>query len=468
MSTPEINAIDQAVAAAYTVSRQWAESDAKVRAGLLDALAGALENNQADLIALADQETHLGSTRLTGEIARTAFQLRGFATEVRNCVPYQTVVDAALAGAPPVGHPRMSRVHQPLGPVAMFSASNFPFAFSVLGGDTASALAAGCPVVVKSHSGHPLLSKAVHAVAQKVLSDLGLPPGLLGLVDGASRVAGTHLVSHPDIAAVAFTGSFQGGTALWKATNERPRPIPFFGELGSINPLLALPHVLERDGDALATTLANSITMGCGQFCTSPGVIVLFDHPASERFVERLSAALHPLSTHTMLTPGMRQGFESGVNHLAGSANARLLFEPMADGAGPAPRLFEVDTDAFIADPALREEMFGPAAVVLKVRSVEHAVAVFEAIGGSLTATLWGLEQDSIDNRTLIRAARQVAGRVLFAGVPTGVAVCHAQQHGGPWPASTRPDTTSVGFSALYRFLRPVALQDAPTWLLEL
>lgn len=466
MSTSDIVAIDQAVAAAHEVSRQWAESGVSVRAGLLDALADALENNQADLIALADQETHLGVPRLTGEVARTAFQLRGFADEVRNGEPYRRVDDPAVAGAPPAGRPALSRVQQPLGPVAMFSASNFPFAFSVLGGDTASALAAGCPVVVKAHSGHPQLSRAVHAVAQKVLSDLNLPAGLLGLVEGASRAAGTHLVTHPQIAAVAFTGSFQGGTALWKAANERARPIPFFGELGSINPLLALPGILERDAEGLATTLASSITMGTGQFCTSPGVILLFEHPASDRFISQLSTALRPRTTHPMLTNGMRQGFEAGVAHLSACNRARAVFEPLPDGEGPAPRLFEIDTDAFIADAALREEMFGPAAVILKVRSVEHAVAVLDAIGGSLTATLWGLDEDTEDNRTIVRAARQVAGRVLFAGVPTGVAVCHAQEHGGPWPASTRPDTTSVGYAALQRFLRPVALQDAPSWAL--
>ncbi|WAH60739.1 aldehyde dehydrogenase (NADP(+)) [Pseudomonas silvicola] len=465
MSSPEIIAIDQAVEAARVASRQWAESDATVRSSLLDALADALEQHQTDLIALADLETNLGTARLTGEVARTAFQLRGFAREVRDGVPYQRVDDEAVAGAPPAGRPALSRVQEPLGPVAMFSASNFPFAFSVLGGDTASALAAGCPVVVKAHSGHPQLSKAVHAVASQVLANCGLPAGLLGLVEGASRAAGTHLVTHPDISAVAFTGSFQGGTALWKAANDRPRPIPFFGELGSINPLLALPEVLEKNGEALASTLASSITMGCGQFCTSPGVIVLFDHPASDRFVDQLCTTLRPLPTHAMLTPGMRQGFESGVAHLAASPQARLLFEPPADSAGPAPRLFEVNTEAFIADPTLREEMFGPAAVVLKIRSVEQAVEVFSAIGGSLTATLWGLDHDTAQNRTLIHAARQVAGRVLFAGVPTGVAVCHAQEHGGPWPASTRPETTSVGYAALQRFLRPVALQDAPAWL---
>jgi NADP-dependent aldehyde dehydrogenase len=380
--------------------------------------------------------------------------------------PYAVVDDQAIAGTPPAGRPRLTRVQQALGPVAMFSASNFPFAFSVLGGDTASALAAGCPVVVKAHSGHPQLSRAVHEVALGVLAAQGLPAGLLGLVEGASRAAGVHLVQHPHIAAVAFTGSYQGGTALWKVANERSRPIPFFGELGSINPLLALPEILEREGEHLAKSLAASITLGCGQFCTSPGVIVLFEHPASERFIEQFAVALQPLSTHRMLTPSMRRGFDDGVARLEHATAARPLLQPHADTEGPAPRLFEVDAQAFIEDTHLREEIFGPAAVVLKVTSVAQAIDVLNAIGGSLTATLWGFEKASEDNLALIRAARQIAGRVLFSGVPTGVAVTAAQQHGGPWPASTQPQSTSVGYAALERFLRPVALQDAPAWLL--
>lgn len=460
----EIQAIDQSVEAAAAVAGFWGASNSAVRAGLLRGLAAGLEQHQQALVTLADEETGLGAARLNGEVARTAFQLRGFASEVEAGVPYKAVDDEAIPGAPPAGRPHLTRVQQALGPVAMFSASNFPFAFSVLGGDTASALAAGCPVVVKAHSGHPRLSRAVHEVAQGVLAALELPAGLLGLVDGASRAAGLHLVSHPQIAAVAFTGSYQGGVALWKAANERARPVPFFGELGSINPLLALPQILQRDGAALASTLAASITSGTGQFCTSPGVIVLLDHPASEQFIAQLSDALQPIKTHRMLTPGMRSGFDSGVAHLSQSKAASLVFTPQADGEGPAPRLFEVDAHAFITDAQLREELFGPAAVVLKVKSVAEAIEVLQAIGGSLTATLWGLEQDSADNRALLSAARQIAGRVLFSGVPTGVAVTHAQQHGGPWPASTHPQSTSVGYAALERFLRPVALQDAPSW----
>lgn len=467
MSTSELHVIDQAVQAAASVADFWAESLSGVRSSLLRGLASALEQHQPTLVALADEETGLGAARLNGEVARTAFQLRGFADAVDAGVPYRTIEDEALPGMPPVGRPRLSLVKEPLGPVAMFSASNFPFAFSVLGGDTASALAAGCPVVVKSHSGHLRLSRAVHEVAQGVLAELNLPRGLLELVDGASRAAGLHLVSHPQIAAIAFTGSYQGGVALWKAANDRARPIPFYGELGSTNPLIALASILEREGQTLAADLATSITNGTGQFCTSPGVIVLFDHPASDRFVEQLSAALQPVKTHRMLTLGMREGFDAGVAHLLQSDAVTPLFEPHSDSEGPAPRLFQIDAQAFIDDAQLREEIFGPAAVILKVASVTQAIAVLHAIGGSLTATLWGFEQATDENRELLRAARRIAGRVLFCGVPTGVAVTRAQQHGGPWPASTQPQSTSVGYAALERFLRPVALQDAPPWALN-
>lgn len=465
-SNPDFAVIDRAVTAAKAAAPTLAEAAPSQRARLLRGLAEALESQQAELVAIADQETGLGPARLNGEVARTAFQLRGFADEVEQGVPYRRVDDGAVAGAPPAGRPHLTRVQVPLGPVAMFSASNFPFAFSVLGGDTASALAAGCPVVVKTHSGHPQLSRAVYELARGVLAEQGWPAGVLGLVESRSRAGGSYLVQHPDIAAVAFTGSYQGGVALWKAANERARPIPFYGELGSINPLVVLPQVLERDGEALAQTLAGSITLGCGQFCTSPGVIVLFDHPASERFAAALGDALRPIATHRMLTDSMRRGFEDGVARIAGHPDVRSLFEPAADGAGPAPRLFETSATAFIADAHLREEMFGPAAVVVKVKSTAEAVAVLEAIGGTLTATLWGVEDDTADNRALVRAAECIAGRVLFGGVPTGVAVCHAQQHGGPWPSSTQPQSTSVGFAALERFLRPVALQDAPAWRL--
>lgn len=461
---PAMAAIDQAVTLAARAATAWAQSSPTKRAALLTALADALEQNRDELVAIADRESGLGAIRLNGEVARTAFQMRGFAAEVEAGTPFRRVDDAAIAGTPPAGRPRLTRVLRPLGPVAMFAASNFPFAFSVLGGDTASALAAGCTVVVKAHSGHPELSRAVYEIARRVIAEQDLPAGVITLVEGASRGAGGYLVKHPQIAAVAFTGSYQGGTALWRLANERQRPIPFFGELGSINPLVALPTALEREGDELAKTLAGSITLGSGQFCTSPGVIVLLESPASERFVAQLADTIRPLKTHRMLTPSMRQGFDEAVAGIA--RHAEEVFKSEADGPGPAPRLFTVTAEQFVDNVHLREEMFGPAALVVMASSLEQVGDVLAAVGGTLTTTLWGVNEASDENLALVRAAEAVSGRVLFSGVPTGVAVCAAQQHGGPWPSSTAPQTTSVGYAALERFLRPVALQDAPNWLL--
>ncbi|HCV40671.1 MAG TPA: aldehyde dehydrogenase, partial [Pseudomonas sp.] len=450
MSTPhnhEFAAVDAVVAKSAATADFWAESSAAQRANLLRGLATALEQQQAALVAIADRESGLGEGRLNGEVARTAFQLRGFASEVEAGVPYRQVDDQAITGAPPAGRPRLTRIQRSLGPVAMFSASNFPFAFSVLGGDTASALAAGCPVVIKPHSGHPELSRVVFDLAAGVVQAQGLPEGLLTLAEAPNRTAGTYLVQHPSIAAVAFTGSYQGGKALWQAANARPRPIPFFGELGSINPLVALPAALEKDSENLAKTLAASITLGCGQFCTSPGVIVLLESPLSQLFVAQLAKEIAPIATHRMLTPGMQQGFEAAAATVA--ANATSVFTPEADGSGPAPRLYATDAASFIANAHLREEMFGPAALIVTAKSIAQATEVLEAVAGTLTTTLWGMENGSDENRQLLRAAQRITGRVLFSGVPTGVAVCHAQQHGGPWPASTAPQTTSVGYAAI-------------------
>lgn len=461
--------IEAVARAAAQVAPVFAGTGAAQRAALLRALADALQGARQQLVPLADEETGLGAARLNGEIDRTVFQLRGFADEAERGEPFAVTHDPAIAGAPPAGRPDLMRVRMPLGPVAMFSASNFPFAFSVLGGDTASALAAGCPVVVKAHPGHPRLSCAVMQLAQAAVAAQGLPAGVLGMVEGAGADVGVRLVQHPAIAAVAFTGSCRGGLALQKLAQSRPRPIPFFGELGSINPVVATPAVLAARGAALAQTLAASIVLGCGQFCTSPGVIVVQRDAASQAFVDALVQALHAQNPHRMLTPAMRSGFEQGV--AAWREHGKL--RPLLDGQGgadapPRPFLAEVQGEDFIADAALHEEVFGPAALVVRVQDTAQATQVLQAVGGSLTVTLWGFGGDAPpaeDEQAVVRTATQMAGRVLFDGVPTGVAVTHAQQHGGPFPSSTAPATTSVGYAAIDRFLRPVALQDAPAWL---
>ena len=457
--------IDAAVTEAHAAFGDWGRSTGEQRAALLRALADGLAAERDKLVAWADLETALGPVRLNGELDRTTFQLRRFADIAQRGVPFESLDDPAVAGGPPAGHPAMVRQRMPLGPVAMFAASNFPFAFSVLGGDTASALAAGCPVVVKGHPGHPGLSQQVFAMIQRVLKAQGLPAGLIGLVQGAGIEVGVDLIRHPLIAAGAFTGSTRGGAALQAEANARPRPIPFYGELGSINPLIALPAALAAKGGELATTLAGSITLGCGQFCTNPGLLVLVDGTESDAFVEQLTLALSKQQPHPMLTAGMRKAFDAGIKGFM-DAGALSLLQGQGAAPAPGPQLLQVSARRFIERAELREEVFGPSSLIVRCANVDEVHAVLAAVGGSLTVTVWGADEDTAENRAIVRSATQIAGRVLFAGVPTGVAVTAAQQHGGPWPASTAPMTTSVGDAALERFLRPVCLQDAPAWLL--
>jgi len=463
-STDQVRA---ACAAATQAAPILAAASPARRAALLRALAEALHEARDRLVPLADGETRLGTARLNGELDRTTFQLRGFATQLETGAAQPLQDDPAIPGAPPVGRPRLTRVGVPLGPVAMFAASNFPFAFSVLGGDTASALAAGCPVVVKAHPGHPELSRAVFELAAGCVLAQGLPAGTLQFVEGAGVEVGVALVRDPAIEAVAFTGSLRGGQALWREANVRPRPIPFYGELGSINPVVALPSAIAANGPTLATTLASSITQGCGQFCTSPGVLIVRDDEPAQSFVRQLAESLAAITPHAMLHAGIRASFNAGVARLHGHAAVKTLLAAPAGGEAPGAHLFATDATSFIADEALREEVFGPACLVVTVRDLDETLAVLAAVQGSLTVTLWGADEDTPDNHRLVAAAERIAGRVLFAGVPTGVAVSAAQQHGGPWPASTQPFSTSVGYAALDRFLRPVALQDAPAWLLD-
>ncbi len=456
-----------ACAAAAEAAPAWAAATPERRAALLNALADALQSAREALVPLADEETQLGPARLNGELDRTAFQLRRFAALAEAGAAQPVQDDAADHAAPPEGRPRLTRVCVPVGPVAVFAASNFPFAFSVLGGDTVSALAAGCPVVVKAHPGHPRLSQAVLGLARACLAALALPEGLLQMVQGAGVEVGQALVRDPAIEAAAFTGSVRGGVALWREANARPRPIPFYGELGSINPVVALPSALTTQGPALATQLAASIVLGCGQFCTRPGLLIARDDEASRSFVRQLAETLAAATPHAMLNAAIRAGFNAGVARLSGRAGVKTLLAAPARGAAPGAHLFATDAAGFLADEVLHEEVFGPSCLVVTVHDLDETLQVLRAVGGSLTVTLWGAEADTPEHRRLVRAAQAVTGRLLFGGVPTGVAVTAAQQHGGPWPSSTNAFTTSVGDAALARFLRPVALQDAPAWLID-
>lgn len=432
-------------------------SDAE-RAAWLEAVAEALDAARDELVEIAHRESHLPLPRLEGEVARTTGQLRLFAAVVRDGAYLEAIIDRANpTGTPP--QPDLRRILRPIGAVAVFSASNFPFAFSVAGGDTASALAVGCPVVVKGHSGHPELSVRTAQIVAEALATAGAPEGVFGLVLG--RDAGRALVQAPAIKAVGFTGSLAGGRALFDLASSRPEPIPFYGELGSINPVVVTPAAAAARTAELAAGLAASFTLGVGQFCTKPGVVLI---PAGAGFESALAAEASAHSGGPMLTPRIAEAFPKGVRRLVEEGGAAVVLgEPGQDASDDdaRPVVLAVDAARVIEKPdVLLEECFGPVTLLVRYADVDERDAVLAAVGGSLTATLHAEPGEDVVELASRLAGR--AGRVLFGGWPTGVAVTWSQHHGGPWPATTSALHTSVGATAVRRFQRPVTFQDAP------
>ncbi|WP_283136747.1 aldehyde dehydrogenase (NADP(+)) [Rhizohabitans arisaemae] len=447
--------VDHAVAAALRAGTAWRRTPAADRAAVLDAAADALAEAAETLWPVADAETRLGETRLRGEIARTAGQFRLFAQVVGDGGYLDAVIDHADPAAVPP-KPDLRRVNHPLpGVVGVFAAGNFPFAFSVAGGDTASALAAGCPVVVKAHPGHPRTSDLVARTVRAALPS----PDLLGLVHGFD--AGGRLARHPGVAAIGFTGSIAGGQAVQALIGERPDPIPFYGELGSANPVVVLPSALRGDVTALARGFAGSLTLGVGQFCTNPGLLFV---PEDDRLLTAVAEAVAATAGGPMLTERIRDGYLGGLDRLAG---LRVLAEGSAGAGEPevVPRVFTADLAEFAAGlPGIAEECFGPAAIVVVYRDPGDLPAVLSRLAGSLTATVHAL--DPAEAAEIAEVLRPLAGRLIWNGWPTGVAVNWAIHHGGPWPASTSPAHTSVGSGAIARWVTPVAYQDWPEGLL--
>lgn len=447
--------LDEIAAAARRAFAVTVASTAAERADWLRAVADALDAARDELVAIADEETHLGTTRLNGEVARTTAQLRLFADAILEGSYLEATIDRPDPSTTPP-RPDLRRMLRPLGPVAVFGASNFPFAFSVAGGDTASALAAGCPVIVKGHSAHARLSQRTAEVVAAALANAGAPDGIFAHVMG--RETGVALVQHPQIRAVGFTGSLHGGRALFDLAQGRPDPIPFYGELSAVNPVLITAAALDARADKLAAGLVGSFTLGAGQFCTNPGVVLV---PAGSGFAERIGAAVAGTSAMPMLTDGIASAFAEGIAGLAARAELEVVAgDPVQQRGTGAPVVLRTTTAAVLADPgALLHECFGPSTLVVEYPDVADALAAVRAVGGSLTATVHA--QPGEDLAPIVDVLTEVAGRVLFAGWPTGVAVSWAQQHGGPWPSTTSIHT-SVGVTALRRFLRPVAYQDAP------
>jgi NADP-dependent aldehyde dehydrogenase len=445
--------LDTIVAAAVAAAPALRRSSGALRAGWLRAIADALDSQKEPLVALGEEETFIPAARLRGEVARTTGQLRMFAGVAEEASYLEATLDSPRPeNVPPV--PDLRRLLAPLGPVAVYSASNFPFAFSVAGGDTASALAVGCPVIVKAHPGHPRLSAAVAALVADALETAGAPAGAFALVAGFE--AGAALVAHPGIRAAAFTGSLRGGRALLDLAAARPDPIPFYGEFGSLNPVLVTPGAdAARAGD-LAQGLADSFQLGLGQLCTKPGLVFV---PAGGAF-ERELASLVAGAPGRLLTDAIADGFRASVGALDEHPGVRRVAGATAQPSdGAAPVVYATDVATLIADDDLLEERFGPTTLLVAYDELADAVAAAERLGGSLTATLHA-EAAELDP-ALVDRLGALAGRVLFAGWPTGVAVTWGQTHGGPWPA-TNSLFTSVGATAVRRFLRPVTYQSAP------
>lgn len=436
-------------------------------ADLLDAIAAKVMDVGDALLERGEAETALPRGRLTMERGRTVGQLKMFAEFIRDGSWVDATIDPADPKRAPLPKPDVRRMLRPRGPVAVFGASNFPFAFSAVGGDTASALAAGCPVIVKGHPSHPGTSELFAAAVLAALHECRLPPGLFALLQGSSHTLGGALVRHPALEAVGFTGSHKAGRALFDLAASRPRPIPVFAEMGSVNPFVILPGALVERGETIARDLAGSMLLGGGQFCTKPGVAFAIGADA-EPFVAALAQHIAAAAPVTMLNGALRDNFTRRASEFSQSRGVKTLVPPKPQGtAAMTPGLFETTAETFQNEPTLREEAFGPGGLVVRCGSIDEALDCVRRIGGSLTGTVQiGGGDDQQATARVLRALESSVGRLIVNGYPTGVEVCHAIVHGGPYPATTDAGSTSVGSSAIRRFARPVAFQDAPDALL--
>ncbi|MGX9936570.1 aldehyde dehydrogenase (NADP(+)) [Advenella kashmirensis] len=435
------------------------------RAEFLETIADNINAIGEFLIERAHVETGLPVARLQGERGRTVNQLRLFAKVVRDGHFLSTSIDQALPERQPVPRADLRLMKIPLGPIAVFGASNFPLAFSVAGGDTTSALAAGAPVIVKAHSAHLGTSELVGRAIQKAVKDNGLPEGVFSLLIGAGRSLGEALVAHPAIKAVGFTGSRQGGLALVNIANNRPEPIPVYAEMSSINPVFLFPAAVANRGEEIAHQFIDSLTLGAGQFCTNPGLVLAIDSPDLKQFTDAATEALAAKATQTMLTPGIYQAYSNGTKLVENISNVhKVASGRKADSQNNQAHaaLFITDAKQFLEKDELQAEMFGPASIIVRAQDISEFVLVAEHLEGQLTATLQIDVDDYSDAKKLLPVLERKVGRILANGFPTGVEVSHAMVHGGPFPSSSNAMFTSVGATAIDRFLRPVCYQDLP------
>jgi 2,5-dioxopentanoate dehydrogenase len=457
--------IQDAIAKATMAFDIYRQTSFAERAEFLEAIADEIMLLGDELIERAHLETGLPEARITGERARTVGQLKLFAAHLREGSFVEAIIDTALPERKPLPRADLRRMMHPIGPVAVFAASNFPLAFSTAGGDTASALAAGCPVVVKAHSSHlgtnELVTTAIINAAQKC----NMPDGVFSSLIGEGSVLGQQLVKHPQIKAIGFTGSFRGGMALLRAAiNEREEPIPVYAEMSSINPVLVLPNKIKQDADAVASQLSASITLGVGQFCTNPGLLFVVKDENTDAFIQKLTQALQQVLPATMLNQTICAAYHKERQQLLSQEDVSAVLRG-DDGSNEfkgSASLAQTTAENFRQNNALQNEVFGPTSLVVICDDKEDLKYTLQALHGQLTGTIFGTADDVKQFQNCIDVLVQKVGRVIYNGVPTGVEVSHAMMHGGPFPATTFAHFTSVGTEALKRFLRPVCYQDCP------
>jgi len=441
-------------------------------AGLLDAIADELAARREALIERAHLETALPAARLEGEHARTVNQARLFAAMVRDGSWLQARIDHAEPNRKPLPKPDIRTMLVGVGPVAVFGASNFPLAISVAGTDTIAAFAARCPAIIKGHPGHPGTCELAAEAIAAAIARLGLPAGMFSMVQGAGHEVGRAIVEHPLTAAVAFTGSLRGGRALADAAANRPRPIPVYAEMGSVNPLFILPGAAAERAEATAHGFVQSVTMGVGQFCTNPGMALAVDGPHLKKFLDATAAAARAAAPATMLHAGIHAAYREGVARLAGVHGVELVASSAVEADArrhqAACTIFAADARLLTESPEMWEEVFGPASIVFRCRTADEMYAAAARLEGSLAAAIHGTEQDLLDHAPLVRLLERKVGRIVFNGYPTGLEVCPSLHHGGPYPATTHSFFTSVGQAAIYRFTRPVCYQAFPEAALPL
>ncbi|MGB5555056.1 MAG: aldehyde dehydrogenase (NADP(+)) [Flavobacteriaceae bacterium] len=456
--------VDQAVQLAYEAFQVYKEMSGAKKAEFLRAIAEEIEAMGDALIQVYVQESGLPEGRAKGERGRTMGQLKAFANLLEEGSWVEATIDTAQPEREPLPKVDLRKMLVPLGPIVVFGASNFPFAFSTAGGDTASALAAGCPVIVKSHPMHAGTGELVSYAITQAAKRTGMPNGVFSNLNSRGNEVGQQLVMHPKVKGVGFTGSMRGGVALYKLANDRPEPIPVFAEMGSINPVVVLPSALLEKGDEWATKYAGSIMLGSGQFCTNPGLILGIKSTSLDNFIKTLGIEIEKLEPSCMLHPNIHGNFEKGKNELSKQGGVNVVAENESKVAPNVAlqKVITVNGNNFLKNPRLHQEVFGPFSIVVRCENVAELALVLKALEGQLTGTILGDSTDIIKYKNVVDALQSRVGRIIFNGVPTGVEVCPSMHHGGPFPATTDSRFTSVGESAIKRWARPIAFQSWP------